>query len=588
MKRFLFLFTLLLALSNYCLSQKSFSGKSKGFKFSISPDYKRGLPPNLFLNMSFQDDNNNGVLEAMESAKLKLVIKNNGKGPAQGLLVQVRDSVSNSAILIEDGIKVPYIHSGHETTINIPITAKKEIESGLHKLKINVREHFGYDMDPAYLVLNTYALQKPVLVLSGIDIVDKGEGLMAISEDGQLQLGEMVKVKVVVQNIGQNVAKNTTFKVSTEDKNIYLAENQGSLGNIEIGEVKEFWITVSPNKRVREIGRLPVLLSLENDFNLGEPADFPLPIEMNQKPPETNIIAVKPNVESLTKQVARFEYSSKKITSNIGNIIDIKQVAPSRTSRPNSVAIVIGVEKYNHFAPAPYAANDAKIIERYFKDVLGVSQVISFTNEQVSGFFFENIFNPAFGELQKAIIKGETELFVFYSGHGLPSKKGDKIYLFPSDGRIEALQLQGYDINKFYLQLNQLGAKRTTLFIDACFSGVSRTSENYESKNLVAMKGVRIVPDISRPWENNPSFSVFSSSGFSETSLGFDSSNTGLFTYYVCAGLQGNADVNGDKKITTGELAAYVSENVRQTSKKILGLQSPQFYGNKNHILAEY
>ena len=81
---------------------------------------------------------------------------------------------------------------------------------------------------------------------------------------------------------------------------------------------------------------------------------------------------------------------------------------------------------------------------------------------------------------------------------------------------------------------------------------------------------------------------MFTSSAFNETSLGFDPSQTGLFTYFVCAGLQGNADLNKDGKITTGELSDYVTENVVATSKKILGKQTPVFYGNREEILTEY
>ncbi len=188
--------------------------------------------------------------------------------------------------------------------------------------------------------------------------------------------------------------------------------------------------------------------------------------------------------------------SSDKITANIGNVIDIKQVPPSQMHRPNSVAVVIGVEKYKYFAPAPYAANDAEIMKKYFKTVLGVDKVFLYTNDEVSGFFFQNIFNPGYGELQKAIVKGKTDLFVFYSGHGMPSKDGKKVYLFPSDGRIEALRTQGYDLNTFYKNLEALGARSTAVFIDACFSGVSRPTETLKTQNLLAMKGVVIKPKV--------------------------------------------------------------------------------------------
>ena len=252
------------------------------------------------------------------------------------------------------------------------------------------------------------------------------------------------------------------------------------------------------------------------------------------------------------------------------------------------MAIVIGVEDYKNFVAAPYAANDAQIMKEYFKNILGVQKVFIYTNKEVSGFFFEDTFNPDYGELQKAIIKGETELFVFYSGHGMPSKDGKKVYLFPYDGRKEALNRHGYDINSFYKNLDALGAKTTTVFIDACFSGVSRASEEVDMHNLMAMKGVSIKPRIEQPWENNKDFSVFSSSSFDETSLGFDASRTGLFTYYVCAGLQGKADANNDKKISNSELKDYVIKNVGETSVKILGKQTPVFNGNPDFILSEY
>lgn len=248
----------------------------------------------------------------------------------------------------------------------------------------------------------------------------------------------------------------------------------------------------------------------------------------------------------------------------------------------------MGIEKYKNFASAPYAANDAEIMKDYFKNILGVEQVFLYTDSDVSGFFFDEKFNPDWGELQRAIVKGKTDLFVFYSGHGMPSKDGSKVYLFPSDGRIEALSRQGYDLNIFYKNLASLGAKSTTIFIDACFSGVSRASETRDIKNLVAMKGVAIKPKVDQPWETNPNFTVFSSSSFEETSLGFDPSETGLFTYFLCAGLQGKADTNGDKKITSGELKNYVIKNVSEISVKILGKQTPVFNGNEEIILGEY
>jgi hypothetical protein len=143
-------------------------------------------------------------------------------------------------------------------------------------------------------------------------------------------------------------------------------------------------------------------------------------------------------------------------------------------------------------------------------------------------------------------------------------------------------------LNTLYANLDALDAKSVTIFIDACFSGVSRASETYDLQNLVAMKGVSIKPKLRQPWVDNPNFTVFTSSAFNETSLGFDASGTGLFTYFVCSGLLGEADEDLDGKITAGELKNYVIGNVTATSVKIRGLQTPRFYGNEEIVLGAY
>ena len=569
-------------------AQKVISGKSERVHVKLKASYHRGLPPNLYVNLAYEDADKNGILNADETSVLNLTITNKGKGAAQGLEVKITDDKYDPQLHIHDGQQIPYLLPGKSTTVSVPIKAGLDIKTMKHKLKIEITEHFGYDMDPAYLILNTMKFVSPELVFSGLEVVDNGTGTASIVADGRLQPGEQAKVKIIVQNVGQNISENTHYRVTSTDRNIYLENKSGDLGNIGVGEVKEFWITISPNKRVKTSGKLPIYLSLTNKYNKGILTDLNLPIELNQKPPQPEIVEVKPDYEKMNQQVARFEYTSNKITANIDKVVDINLVPYAKTKRPDAVAVVIGIEDYKYFAPAPYASNDAKIIAKYFKQVLGINKVFVYTDNDISGYFFQNTFNPDYGELQKAIIKGKTELFVFYSGHGMPSKDGKKIYLFPSDGRKEAIETQGYNINKFYDNLEKLGAKSTTVFIDACFSGLSRPTETRQVQNLVAMKGVSIKPKIEKPWEKENNFTVFTSSQFDETSLGFDPSQTGLFTYYVCAGLQGEADLNGDGKITSGELGSFVKSKVENTSVKILGKQTPRVYGNKNEVLTEY
>ncbi len=556
----------------------------------ISPSRRintRGLPPNLFAELNFSDDNNNGILEARENARLNITLSNQGKGDALELEVNITDSTLDKSVTISDANqKINVIKSGESVKLSIPISTDINLKTQRHKLTINVTEHYGYDMDPAYLVLNTYSYQPPQLVFSGFEIIDSGAGTGAITEDGQLQAGEQVKVKLVVQNVGQSSAHNTNYSIKTTDPNIYLENMEGLLGDIGAGELKEFTITLSPNKRVTTKGNLPIFITLTEDVGKGNLTNYQLPVALNQKPPQTNIVTVKPDVESLKKSVARFEYTSNKFRTNISNISNITSVALSATKRPSSVGVIFGISTYKELPPAPYADNDARIIKEYFTKVLGIDQVITYTNEQVSGFIFDDVFNPDNGELQKTIIRGETEVFVFYSGHGIPDKSGENIYLFPSDGKISRLEAQGYNIEKLYQNLSKLGAKHVTVILDACFSGSSRKTERIETENLIAQKGVKIRPRNS--WLADPNFTIISSSTGEETSLGFDVTETGLFTYYLCAGLQGKADANADKIITLGELKRYVIQNVTDTSRKISGLQTPVFTGDESIVLTSY
>lgn len=570
-------------------SQDVVIGKSEVSKnFKLQTNYELGAPPNLYAELYFTDKNGNGIVEAEETAEIKITLTNKGTGPAQGLKIKVDDNISNSKLDIGDGKEITYLYPEKSIDLTIPLMAGLDIKSNEHKLKIDVLEHFGYDMDPAYLVLNTLEYQAPKIAYSGYKIIDAGEGTSALIQDEKLQAGELVKLAVYIQNVGNNIAQNIKYNVTTDNPNVYLKEADGAIEQMSIGEVKEITVFLSPNKRVISSEELKLKINVNIDKKIGSLTAYNLPVGLNQKPPETELLTVKADIDKIKEQVARFEYNSEKFTANVGKMENIRNVLTSNIKRSNAVAVVIGIEKYEALAPAPYAENDAEIIKLYFQKTLGIEKVVTYNSKEAIGFFFDDIFNPDYGELQKAILKGQTDLFVFYSGHGIPSKDGQQIFLFPSDGKIERISSQGYDINKFYINLEKLGAKSVTVFIDACFSGTSKHSEKIDKENLVGMKGVKIKPKIHQPWITHPNFSVFTSCTGDETSLVFDPSQTGLFTYYLCIGLQGKADMNNDNSITNEELSQFVKDNVMEVSRKISGLQTPEFFGNGNNVLVEY
>jgi len=546
----------------------------------------RGLPPNLFAELSFSDDNGNGILEASENAELTLTLTNQGKGNAYNLNFYITDENEDKGLKIGKATEMALLRPNESKKTTFRLTTDIDLKTAEHKLQIRAKEKYGYDMDPAFLILQSQENPTPKLSFSGLEILDAGMGTSSIIEDGQLQPGEMVKVKIIVQNTGKGISKNTKFNVSTTDENIFLNDNSGSLGTLNPTEVKEIYISLSPNKRVNTQDYLSVFLDLKEESNKGNLISYRLPIKLNQKPSIAKILTVNADSANKSQQTARFEYNSKRILANTGNLINIKSVIPSKTKRSNSIAVVFGVASYENMAPAPYADNDANIMKEYFEKVLGVEKVYVYNNNEVTISRLNKIFNPDYGDLQKAVIKGETEVFVYFSGHGIPDKAGENTYLFPFDGIKEDLETFGYNTNKLYENLCKLEAKKVTVILDACFSGSSRSTERLKEENLIVQKGVII--KTKKPWLDNKTFTMINSSSGLETSLGFDQIETGLFTYYLCAGLQGKADENGDKKITLGELKRYTTSKVIEHSKKIAGIQTAEFAGDEETILVEY
>jgi hypothetical protein len=180
-------------------AQKEIRGKSASKNISLRPNFQRSTPPNLFVDLNFKDPNNNGILEAGEDSELELTITNKGEGTAQGLKVIVKKNTKGTSLKISDQKGIAYLPSGQSEKVIIPISAELDIQTEEHKLEINVTEHFGYDVDPAFLLLNTLEFQKSQLVFSGLEIIDFGAGTSPINADGRLQAGELVKAKIIVQ-----------------------------------------------------------------------------------------------------------------------------------------------------------------------------------------------------------------------------------------------------------------------------------------------------------------------------------------------------------------------------------------------------
>ena len=151
----------------------------------------------------------------------------------------------------------------------------------------------------------------------------------------------------------------------------------------------------------------------------------------------------------------------------------------------------------------------------------------------------------------------------------------------PQDGDSDLLARTAISREEIFQIVSKLKPKSVTIFFDTCYSGVSRDDESL----LASARPVRIVADDQQTPEN---FTIFSASQLDQISSGLKEAKHGIFSYYLMKGLEGKADTNQDKKITNGELLAYMDENVSQKASELGRQQNPSLAGDPDKILMSY
>ena len=246
----------------------------------------------------------------------------------------------------------------------------------------------------------------------------------------------------------------------------------------------------------------------------------------------------------------------------------------------NALALIIGISKYRNVPEAKYADRDANYFADFSENTLGINleNIRLVSNEYANGI-----------EIKKSLklwMKGystpnESDIFIFFAGHGLASTDGKELYLLPYDGEPRLLQDTSLLRSEIFDIIKSIKPKSVTVFLDACYSGQTREKDML----LVDARPISIVPLESDVPKN---FTVFSASTGSEISSSLPEAEHGLFSYFLMKGLEGDADTNNDKKITNGELHAYIRSNVTKQAIRLGKEQTPQLLGDWNKVLVEF
>jgi hypothetical protein len=289
---------------------------------------------------------------------------------------------------------------------------------------------------------------------------------------------------------------------------------------------------------------------------------------------EYNIVAVDlfGNVASTSVSVAR-----QAVSPDSNKTASLKPENIKRAPPRDAIAIIIGIQNYKRVPKAEFANSDAKDFQEYAIRGLGIrpENIKLLVDEDADDIEIVKAFE---NWLPLQVSKNKTDVYVFYSGHGLPSEDGQSLYFLP------------YGVDKQFLARTAVGQKEVvealvasqpksvTMFIDACYSGQTRGGEVL----IASAKPIALKTNTSKFPSN---FTVITASANDQISSSSPELKHGIFSYYLMKGMEGDADGNKDGNITAGEMHEYLSDKVSRQAMSMSRKQDTQLIGDPSRVL---
>ncbi len=267
---------------------------------------------------------------------------------------------------------------------------------------------------------------------------------------------------------------------------------------------------------------------------------------------------------------------TRTITEAKATYADLNPTNIKRRSDRDAVAIIIGISDYKNLPKADFANDDARVFYDYALRALSIKP--ENIKLLVDGDASEVGIYKAFKTWLPSKVRSSTDVYVYYSGHGLPTSDGKGLYLLPQQTDRDLISKTAIQMQEVISDIQSTKPKSVTLFLDACYSGQSRTGET-----LIASARPISVKSESRIFPEN--FTVITASTADQISSSNPDLKHGIFSYYLMRGMEGDADTDKDGKITLGEMQSYLVENVGRQAGMMNRKQEPQLIGDSNRVL---
>ena len=536
------LLILLVGFSFNAIAQKTSTSSATAFDIrkKVEPPIVQFLEPPTFI-----DDNGNNAIDALENFKIVFKLKNSGKGDALNLRALLTTTGASQGIQFDNKKAVSNLKAGATQFYELPITSDINTTDGTVTFYLEIDEPNGFGTNKMIIEVNTREFLAP-----NIRVVDHVL-YSGNSTATNLELKKPFSLHVLVQNLGQGIAKNIEVKLNIPE-NTYLTGGDAYLqiNQLAPGEKRNIEYEMILNSKY-STNTLPINIML-SESNKKYAEDWGESFNLNQPLAQQKIIVQSSKVEAVSAI-----YSGSLLSD-----VD-KNIPKGLPLNSKKYALIIGCEDYakyqnglNKEVNVDFAANDALVFSKYAQKTLGYPQdqiytLINATSSQIK----QNL-----AKLQKAIEieKGNAEVLFYYSGHGLPEPNTNIPYIIPVDVNGNNPQL-GVSLTDVYSKLTEFPTAKATVVIDACFSGGAR------NKGLVALKGIKVKPKMGAIAGN---LVVFASSKGTESSAVFKEKQHGYFTYFLLKNLQTNS--------TNQNFSELINEINYQVSKEVLKIGKTQ------------
>lgn len=382
------------------------------------------------------------------------------------------------------------------------------------------------------------------------------------NDDGILNESEKAFLLLIIENTGDGAAKSLSAKLIFEDKP----------DGVVVEQLAYTIAAISP----RSFYELKIPVKASEDIESGIATG-----EVTVREPYFNADA---GPISFTFQTLK-TVSEKTIPVVDSLRVDIDVCIPEGLDRrPKAIAVIIGNRDYvnQDVAQNEYALRDADLFKEYLVETFNYRRENIIFLQNATKAKLEQVFgswgSPK-GQLYNWVFPNESEVFIYYAGHGAPDIESKDPFILPVDVDPNYVELSGYSLRLLYGNLSQIPSPKIVVVIDACFCGLSHAGP------LIA-KASPLIISTTPPEIQSPKIIAFSAASTNEIASWYTKKRHGLFSYFFLKGLAGASDENRDNNITLGELKKYLSDNVSYWSQRLYNRrQTPTFKGDESMVI---